>query len=148
MNCPICDQINAARIYQNPNYVAELQESFVVLADDQYYEGYCILLLKDHEDHLVQLSSERQLRLFNDVIQVARAIQEVFSPARLNYECLGNTLSHIHWHVIPRYTWDPNPKGPIWGSPKQKRIKELTPEYLKSIVAKLQKVLTLGNVSE
>ena len=82
MNCPICDQINATRIYRNPNYVAELQESFVVLADDQYYEGYCILLLKDHEEHLIQLPGERQLRLFNDVMQVARAIQQVFSPAK------------------------------------------------------------------
>ena len=32
----------------------------------------------------------------------------------MNYELLGNTVPHLHWHVVPRHDWDLNPKRPIW----------------------------------
>jgi diadenosine tetraphosphate (Ap4A) HIT family hydrolase len=37
-----------------------------------------------------------------------------FRPRKMDYEVLGNTVAHLHWHLFPRYDWDPNPKGPIW----------------------------------
>ena len=36
-----------------------------------------------------------------------------FDPVKLNYLTLGNTVPHLHTHVLPRYLDDPAPGGPI-----------------------------------
>ena len=36
-----------------------------------------------------------------------------FKPVKLNYMTLGNTVPHLHTHVLPRYQDDPAPGGPI-----------------------------------
>jgi hypothetical protein len=32
----------------------------------------------------------------------------------MNYELLGNTDPHLHWHIVPRYKTDPRWGQPIW----------------------------------
>lgn len=36
-----------------------------------------------------------------------------YGPLKMNYETLGNTVPHLHTHLIPRYVADPNPGGPF-----------------------------------
>jgi diadenosine tetraphosphate (Ap4A) HIT family hydrolase len=45
---------------------------------------------------------------------VAEAVFRAFSPRKLNCELLGNSVSHLHWHIFPRYDNDPDPTMPIW----------------------------------
>jgi diadenosine tetraphosphate (Ap4A) HIT family hydrolase len=121
MACPGCDRIALSKAGRNPDFVAELSESMVTLADEQAYRGYCILYLKDHEEDLTALSFDRQERLWNDVARVAAALRRQLAPERINYACLGNMLRHIHWHVTPRYGDDPEPQHPIWVRPLAER---------------------------
>jgi diadenosine tetraphosphate (Ap4A) HIT family hydrolase len=44
----------------------------------------------------------------------ARALAEVFSARKMNYELLGNQVAHIHWHLVPRLPEDPLPGEPAW----------------------------------
>ena len=70
-------------------------------------------------------------------MRVADAIDKVVHPKRLNHECLGNTLHHIHWHLIPRYENDPEPLGPVWSHVKT--VKDPTSsDERKSLVAQLR----------
>lgn len=101
--CPACGRVARVRSGEDPELIAELSESYAVLGDSQHWEGWCVLLLKEHHEHLADLPIERQTRLFGDVARVAAAIRAVCSPRRINYECLGNVLAHVHWHVVPRY---------------------------------------------
>jgi diadenosine tetraphosphate (Ap4A) HIT family hydrolase len=32
----------------------------------------------------------------------------------MNYELLGNQVPHIHWHLVPRLSTDPELHAPIW----------------------------------
>lgn len=121
-DCVACQRAEAIRsggIESNPFFVAELRESFAVLHDHQKFEGWTVLILKDHAEHLSELSILRQTRLFEDVARMAGAIQKVLSPNRINYECLGNVMAHVHWHVVPRYLppVDREPRRPIWVLP-------------------------------
>lgn len=141
MNCLACDRIVQIKSNNNPYFICELEASYLVLADHQRYEGWCILLLKEHQEHLDQLALETQLHLFRDVARTARAIRNAFRPRRLNYECLGNTLPHVHWHIIPRYDWDPQPESPIWVRPKEERCVEASLERLASLVAEIKRHL-------
>ena len=37
---------------------------------------------------------------------VARALNEVLHPVKLNYEVHGNTIEHLHMHLYPRFADD------------------------------------------
>lgn len=87
------------------------------LAEDQFFPGWTILVLKGHATELFQLSREDRGELMEEVSRLARALSEVFRPRKLNYELLGNQQPHIHWHIIPRLTTDPAPSAAVWTVP-------------------------------
>ena len=141
MTCLACDRIALIRQGRNDDFVVELSESFVTLADEQTYRGYCILYLKDHEEQLPALSFDRQARLWDDVARVADALTKEVAPLRLNYACLGNLLHHLHWHVIPRYDDDPEAQHPIWVRPLSERKIALPADAKRDLLTRLRQRL-------
>ena len=71
MACPACARLERIARGADPEFVTTLSECQVVLADEQLYRGYCILFLRDHAEHLADLSFERQQRVWDDVARVA-----------------------------------------------------------------------------
>lgn len=117
--CPLCTRAARCRDGSEPLLIATLETCHAVLGDNQGCPGWVVLLLKEHEEHVAALSLEHQLGIWRDVACVADAIRAHFGPVRLNYECLGNQVNHIHWHVIPRHSGDPEPRQAVWGWPAQ-----------------------------
>lgn len=138
MDCLICTRLALARTGDEPHLIAELSESFVVLHEHQPFEGWCVLWLKEHAEHLEQLPIGRQARLWEDVARVAAAIRTACSPRRLNYACLCNQVAHLHWHVIPRYTDDPAPLSAVWSRPENELNCGVTPVRRDAIIARLR----------
>jgi diadenosine tetraphosphate (Ap4A) HIT family hydrolase len=139
--CLGCDRIELIRQGRNPDFVAELPESYVTLADEQAYRGYCIVLTKHHHEQLGDLPLERQLRLWEDVARLGGVLRRELRPERLNYACLGNWLRHVHWHVIPRYADDPEPQHPIWVRPLAERLIAPSAAEREKLVATLRRAL-------
>ena len=113
-NCLICERIKLIKQNKNPFFVKELQTGFVVLGDHQFYKGYTLFLSKQHKKELHELDQKEKIEFLTEMSQVAQAVYEAFSPDKLNYELLGNTENHLHWHIFPRYANDPEPNKPIW----------------------------------
>jgi len=59
------------------------------------------------------LSDEQSCGYWREVLAVGRAVRDQFDPVKMNYMTLGNTVPHLHTHVVPRYRDDPAPGGPI-----------------------------------
>jgi diadenosine tetraphosphate (Ap4A) HIT family hydrolase len=79
--------------------------------------GSTLVIAKTHATELYQLSNRESTQYLQDMVWVAKALDGVFHPRKMSYECLGNTVAHLHWHLFPRYDWDPNPKSPVWEQP-------------------------------
>jgi diadenosine tetraphosphate (Ap4A) HIT family hydrolase len=66
-----------------------------------------------HVAEPTQLSDDEATQYWRDVLIVGRAIETAFRPVKLNYNLLGNSLPHLHTHIVPRYADDPKPGWPF-----------------------------------
>src|SRR5262249_47113407 len=94
--------------------IADLPTSVAYLGDDQFFPGWCVLVLRRHATELWQLAPAERGALMEDVTRLAQALGAAFDAVKLNYELLGNQIGHIHWHLIPRRADDPAPRAPAW----------------------------------
>jgi diadenosine tetraphosphate (Ap4A) HIT family hydrolase len=60
-----------------------------------------------------ELAADEARQFFAELLAVGRAIERVFEPVKVNYDILGNSVPHLHVHVIPRYADDPRPEWPF-----------------------------------
>jgi diadenosine tetraphosphate (Ap4A) HIT family hydrolase len=114
--CEICERLERMTPDKNPHLVAELDTGFAVLADNQHIPGYSIFVCKTFVPELHDLAPDVRSRFLNEMALVAEAVFRAFAPRKLNYELLGNSVSHLHWHIFPRYAGDPNPQWPVWNN--------------------------------
>ena len=113
--CEICTRLDECRAGRHPGLIAELDASFVVLGDSQQFEGYAVLLAKSPATELFELHASERAAFFEEVAQVAQAVARVTGAHKINYECLGNVVPHVHMHIIPRRLTDGQPLAPVWG---------------------------------
>ena len=114
-NCPLCSEISVDEKAKTSNgIIAELSMSYLRLSIDQSIAGYCVLISKKHVREIYQLSNEDQQLYFSDIIRVSMVLERLFTPAKMNYEILGNLVPHLHCHIKPRYYGDAAPGAPIY----------------------------------
>jgi diadenosine tetraphosphate (Ap4A) HIT family hydrolase len=94
-------------VYRSDTADAYLQKA------DVGQRGYCIVIWRGrHVAEPTELSDTEAGQYWDDVLRVARAIEVHYTPAKLNLMMLGNTLPHLHTHVVPRYVDDRDPGHP------------------------------------
>ena len=101
-NCPYCQQ---GEFLSNFGYLAfETETSEVIVFKDQHHKGRAIVAYKkDHVAEIQDLSDEERNAFMKDVADVAKAIQKAYNPDRINYGAYGDTLGHLHIHLVPKY---------------------------------------------
>ena len=91
--------------------IAQLEVSTVFLFKEQTYKGRCNVVYKDHVKELFHLEDQELTSFMKDVKKVAEAVDKAFGPNKINYGAYGDTLHHLHMHVVPKYEGKEN-----WGS--------------------------------
>jgi diadenosine tetraphosphate (Ap4A) HIT family hydrolase len=90
--------------------IGQLRVSTLYLFREQTYRGRCIVALNEHETEFFHLSQDKQDAYMRDVAQVAAAIEKAFQPDKINYGAFGDTMPHVHFHIVPKYK-----DGDSWG---------------------------------
>jgi diadenosine tetraphosphate (Ap4A) HIT family hydrolase len=112
---------------ENPKVMTRMRSGFAVIGDTQHLPGYSLLLTDDLAvDHLTDLPWSRRRDFLFDLSLIGEAVFAATrerGARRINYEVLGNSISHLHGHVHVRYDWEPPDKigGPVWRYPKDLR---------------------------
>src|SRR6266446_5449440 len=75
----------------------DLPASIAILAPDQYYRGYTLVVSKTHATELYHLDEHESTQYFRDMLRVAAAVAAAFRPRKMNYEVLEIGRAHVHW---------------------------------------------------
>jgi diadenosine tetraphosphate (Ap4A) HIT family hydrolase len=113
----MCEGLGDPKRRLRSAWIADLAVFTAVVAMNQTFRGYCILIYsKGHATELHELPEQERAAFMEDLARIARAIHEAYHPVKINYELLGNLEPHLHWHVIPRRGEDPvDLRNPVWG---------------------------------
>ena len=109
-DCPFC----------NPDDI--LLENDLAFAKYDLYPvspGHVLVVPKRHTASWFDLTPAEQTAMFALADQTKKLLDERYAPAGYNLgincgEAAGQTIMHVHLHIIPRYIGDvPNPRGGI-----------------------------------
>ncbi len=82
----------------------ETETSQIIVFKDQSHVGRMIVAYKkDHVAEIQDLPKEERIAFLEDVNRCAQAIQKAYNPDRINYGAYGDTLGHLHFHLVPKY---------------------------------------------
>jgi diadenosine tetraphosphate (Ap4A) HIT family hydrolase len=98
--------------------IGALRYTYVGLYDDARFPGRCLVAYRDHVEDFAEMSDASAHEFMDDVRRVGRILRRVVSADRVNYAVLGNAVTHVHAHVIPRWDTDPLPTKAPWSDPR------------------------------
>jgi diadenosine tetraphosphate (Ap4A) HIT family hydrolase len=76
--------------------------------------GYAYVIWRGpHVSEPTELSPEEAAGFWSEVALVARAVDEEYKPAKMNWFSLGNGVPHLHVHLVPRPPDDARPGRPV-----------------------------------
>jgi diadenosine tetraphosphate (Ap4A) HIT family hydrolase len=108
VNCPMCQDLH---LEENPFsfFVTELKQTYVRLPKNQYMKGWTIVALKRHANELFELTEKELLEFWQDVSIVAKALDKIYKPTKINYCIFGHHCPHLHCHLLVHsYEDDPS----------------------------------------
>lgn len=130
-DCLYCTQNKTLQDLMLP--IAELSVSKVFLFKEQSYKGRCLVAYNRHINDLNELSDAERNAFMADVVKVTRAMQKVFDPEKINYGAYADKLSHLHFHLVPKYVDGPDYGGTFQMNPQKVYLTE--EEYNRMIEA-------------
>lgn len=86
--------------------ICDLDTSTLILFREQSHLGRVIVAHKKHVSEMIHLTEEERTAFFADINRVATALHGAFSPDKINYGAYGDTGSHLHFHLVPKYKDD------------------------------------------
>ena len=112
-DCPMCADGRAEVAHGSSRVFAGRVSDAYLVRNDVGQRGYCVVVWRGrHVSDPTELTGDEASTYFEEVLKVARAVESKFTPIKMNLEMLGNSLPHLHTHVIPRHLDDGEPGHP------------------------------------
>jgi diadenosine tetraphosphate (Ap4A) HIT family hydrolase len=121
--------------------VGELAHTWVTTDPAVAIFGYVCVISKSHAVEPFDLSGADQATFWREAMAVARALSERLHPIKMNYEIHGNTLPHLHMHLLPR-----QPEDAFVGRPID--LKEFHHHYTESDLEMLKAAVRAAALDE
>ena len=114
-DCPFCNPDSEREL------LLETATAYAILDKFPVSEGHTLIIPKKHESDYFKLSFKEQSACWFILNKAKEILIERFQPDGFNVgininETAGQTIPHVHIHLIPRYIGDvPEPRGGVRG---------------------------------
>ncbi len=119
-NCPLC-QSPGGRLLRSTEHWR------VILATDAPLPEVHRVVSQAHVREFSELSPEHRAEMMSVVAEVEADLIARLRPDKINLASLGNRVSHLHWHVMPRFRTDPFWPDSLWSSRRPAVVHRLQP---------------------
>lgn len=113
-------------------FISDLALSKLYLKNDKENPWFVLVPRKADAVELMELSSEEQGLLMEEVTVVSEFLKLYYQPYKINVGSLGNIVRQLHVHIIARFKEDRVWPNPIWGSAPQEILEKVELENIKS----------------
>ena len=117
--CPFCT-LPPERILLTSAHGVIIRDGFPISP------GHTLIIPRRHVDSFFNLTADERVDLIGLLDQAKAGVEKEFKPDTYNIgindgTAAGQTVPHLHIHLIPRYTGDiPDPRGGVrWIIPKK-----------------------------
>lgn len=100
--------------------ICDLDASTLYLFKEQTYRGRCLVAFKEHKSEIFHLTDEERNAFMKDVARVANAMDKAFNPTKINYGAYADKMTHLHYHIVPKYEGGPSFGGTFEMMPNPK----------------------------
>ena len=87
----------------------------VRLMNDSRYPWVILIPKVEGVSEIHELAEEQQQLLLGESMRLSKALDQLFSPHKLNIAALGNMVRQLHVHHIVRFESDASFPKPVWG---------------------------------
>lgn len=136
--CPFC-------VSYHPHTIHQTQTEYVIYSiRPGENKGRSCVIPKRHVEKLSELSIKETASFFTTVRMVTKKLTGYLLPEGFNFglnegRLVGQTISHLHFHIIPRYKGDGLPPYHLFHrSPKDKQ--NLSEKEIQSLVQEFKQV--------
>ncbi len=119
LNCPFCQIDNQQILYQD-ELVISFRDGFPIS------QGHTLIIPKRHTPSFFELTEQEHKSLLHALNMSKNELNQSFKPDGYNIGindglAAGQTVMHLHVHLIPRYTGDcTDPRGGVrWIFPEK-----------------------------
>lgn len=112
--CVFCEMPVSAYVMENEHFYG-LFDKYPVT------QGHLLIIPKRHAETLFELTEDERNSLFEMIEEGKTILEKKFNPAGFNFGVnqgltAGQTIPHLHLHIIPRYVGDmEDPEGGVRG---------------------------------
>jgi bis(5'-adenosyl)-triphosphatase len=148
-NCPLCSPKIRDHIFR------ETVKMMAVYNIAPILPGHSMIVPKRHIESIFGLNDDELAELFRFSREITHILMNVFGSDGFDWslqesEAAGQSVSHLHLHIIPRKNFDLKRPGDWYALLEKQRQtmidspgrKKLSPEEIKSTVAYIQKHAT------
>ena len=114
---------------ENKDFIAENDLAIAIYDKYPVNEGHVLITHKRHYDDFYESTANEILDFYDLVHKVKTILNEKYKPDGYNIginvgQAAGQTIFHLHIHIIPRYIGDvENPRGGV------RKLKKALVEY-------------------
>ena len=110
--CPFCNLDNS-RILKTNTHAIAIYDGYPVSP------GHCLIIPKRHIASFFEVTKEEQTAILDLLAELRESLKKQHNPDGFNVgindgTAAGQTVMHLHIHLIPRYAGDmPDPRGGV-----------------------------------
>jgi len=104
------------RIAEETVAVAQLPLCMVRLRDDARFPWCVLIPVRALITEVYELTDADQATFMHETARVAKLLDSIYSPHKVNIGALGNQVAQLHMHVVARRSGDAAWPGPVWGA--------------------------------
>jgi len=103
------------RLAADTQPVRALGLSRLLLMNDRRFPWVILVPERTGVREIHELSQGDRAVLMEEIARTGTALQELFSPDKINVGAIGNIVPQLHVHVVARQVGDAAWPGPVWG---------------------------------